>query len=139
MNWAKTSAALAAPVVALGLAGAAFGTALPASAAPVAVPHTYSGHDNFDETLDCGGPNREGYVEGVGASRIQPRAVVKETLNVSHFFIARGTESFAFGSRIVTSVDVSVTVYLGPVIKDSSWRITLYCTSDPREAWRVLG
>jgi hypothetical protein len=139
MNWTKKSAGVAAPVIALGFAGAAFGAGLPVSAAPLVVPHTYSGHDNSDETLNCGGPNGQGYVEGVGANRIQPRAVVKETLNVSHLFIARDTESFAFASRIVTSVDLSVTVYFGPVIKDSSWNITLYCTSDPREAWRVLG
>ncbi len=95
-----------------------------------------AGGGAFETTLDCGAQG-QGYVEGAGENRTTPRADVTEDPNVVHFFIAKNTEGFALGSRIVTSVTIHVEAL--PFTKNNPWSITLYCTSDPRAAWRVFG
>lgn len=145
MDWTKKSAAtLAAPVFALGFAGAAFGLAAPASAADTVVAHNFSGTIKSafsgggakNLTLDCGAAG-QGYVEGVGENRTTPRADVDESPNVIHLFIAQNTQEFAFLSRIVTSMTIHLEAL--PVRGNLPYNITLYCTSNDRHAWRVLG
>jgi hypothetical protein len=117
----------------------------PASAATTTVSHTYSGgvksslagggakHYN----LDCanGGP---GYVEGVGDNRTQPKITGKRERLVVHFQIAKNTASYAFLSRVVTSMTLRVEAPL-MFSQPATYTITLYCTSDVTQAWRVLG
>ena len=145
MPWtSKSRAALAAPILALGVAGGALGSATPASAADVVVPHNFSGTVTsafygggaVERTLDCG-TQGQGYVEGVGENRTVPRADVNESPNVIHVFIAKNTEAFAFLSRIVTSVTIHIEAV--PVRGPLPYSITLYCTSNARHAWRVFG
>jgi hypothetical protein len=142
----KSAYGLLAPVAALGLAGAAFGLATPASAAGapdggavgvLSIPHTFSGtigeNQKLTPRLDCGALG-QGLVEGTGSNRTHPLAQV-DAPNINTVFVARHTQPYVIFTRIVTSAAIQLT-NLGPA---RPYSITLYCTPTRDHAWRVFG
>jgi hypothetical protein len=101
---------------------------------------TLGGLSNTSFTLDCA--NNGGYVKGVGDSKTKPWTQVpfqvRGTLNLNIVYVpvAQNTVPFAFLSRAVTSMSVTVQhLYIG----DVRWEVDYSCTSNINEAWRVLG
>jgi hypothetical protein len=144
MSWMRKSAmTLAAPTLALGIAGATLGTSTPASAAESTITHTYQGTimgaGGVDRTLSCPNDVAAGYfVKGVGENRTRIDADVSAP-DFLHVFIARDTEAYAFLSRIVLSVTVHLETvpFAGP--GPHNYRVTIACVSLASSAWRVFG
>jgi len=136
--------ALAAPALLVGLAAPVIATAGPASAATTTSSETFSGTITsslagggaqiFNFNCANGGP---GYVEGSGEGRTLAKISGKREQGVIHFQIAQNTVPYAFGTRIVTSMILRVEAPLA--FSPHTFSITLYCTSDPLQAWRVFG
>ncbi len=142
----KSAYGLLAPVAAVGLAGAAFGLATPASAtgagdagaaAILSIPHDFSGtigqNQKLTPRLDCGALG-QGYVEGTGSNRTHPLAQINAP-GVNTVLVARHTQPYVIFTRIVTSVAIQLT-NIGPA---RPYNITLYCTPNRDHAWRVFG
>ena len=143
-KWASVALATASFVATT--AGIA-GLSSSASAEDVRVTeHTYSG--GVKSSLSGGGakeyhlnsasPAGPGYVEGVGDNRTHPRISGKREGLVVHFQIAKETKPYAFLSRVVTSMTLRVEAPLS-FSGESTYSITLYCTSQVTDAWHVLG
>jgi hypothetical protein len=124
------------------MAGGVLGMARPAWAETSS--HTFSGTVKSSVagggakhyTFNCaeGAP---GFVEGVGENRTLARVTGKREAGVVHFQIAQNTEPYAFLSRVVTSLTLRVEAPVA--FSPHTYSITLYCTSNVRDAWRVLG
>jgi len=127
--------AVSLPLIGLGAGSASAGDS------QVTTSGSLTGLDTHTFTVNCA--NNGGYVKGVGNNKTEPWQQVafqrNGTLNhnIVYVKVAKNTEAFAFLSRAVTSMDVTVT-HVAPFITND-WEVDYMCTSNIRDAWRVLG